>query len=412
MLSLLATPVLTRLFSPSDFGVFAVFAAIFGLLSVIANLRYNFAISVAKEEGEAANLLLVSLIAAGAVCFLTGMAVLLFGEPLAIRLDWNLPYPYLYLLPVGILFFGMYQGLQYWSIRYGRFGRIARTRLAQSVGMVGAQIGGGLVLNGPIGLFVGHVIGQAAGISTLALIAWRADRKAFKAISLNGIARAAWRHIRFPLISGPGGLINSAGWLIAPILVATIYGPEVAGYVAISFRVLNAPVATLSTSVGSVYLGSAPKLLREAPARLYQLLRKVLLFTFCVGLPTVGVLALGGPWLFTRIFGADWGVSGTYAQLLAPMFLARLVVNPLTQTLIVLNRQGVQLAWEIGRLAVTVTCFVLGGLMKWPPPLTLIAFSGAVTCSYVFLMALNIYYLRQYIAAAEAMTPVPKEIDC
>jgi O-antigen/teichoic acid export membrane protein len=37
----LASPVLTRLYSPSDFGVFAVYASIIGIIGSVASLNMN-----------------------------------------------------------------------------------------------------------------------------------------------------------------------------------------------------------------------------------------------------------------------------------------------------------------------------------------------------------------------------------
>ena len=47
-----ATPVLTRLYGPAEFGVFAVFLAMLNLTSVAACLRFEMAISLPEEDQE------------------------------------------------------------------------------------------------------------------------------------------------------------------------------------------------------------------------------------------------------------------------------------------------------------------------------------------------------------------------
>ena len=55
-LTLAASPVLTRIFSPEDFGVFALFAVLIGLLGGLSCMRYEHALPLARDEVEAANI--------------------------------------------------------------------------------------------------------------------------------------------------------------------------------------------------------------------------------------------------------------------------------------------------------------------------------------------------------------------
>ncbi|MCI0564861.1 MAG: hypothetical protein MN733_40865, partial [Nitrososphaera sp.] len=54
---LAASPLLTRLYSPEDFGVFAVFGVFIGLLGGLSCMRYEHALPLARGEVEAANIL-------------------------------------------------------------------------------------------------------------------------------------------------------------------------------------------------------------------------------------------------------------------------------------------------------------------------------------------------------------------
>ncbi|MGQ9623675.1 MAG: lipopolysaccharide biosynthesis protein, partial [Candidatus Caldatribacteriaceae bacterium] len=67
--TVLVSPILTRLYSPEDFGVFGVYASLLGIVAVIASLRYEYAIPLPEEDETAANIL--------ALCFgvLLGMTV-------------------------------------------------------------------------------------------------------------------------------------------------------------------------------------------------------------------------------------------------------------------------------------------------------------------------------------------------
>lgn len=63
-LAVLASPFLTRLCTPSGFGVLSAYTAIFSILVVVASLRYELAIPLPEDDETAANLLVLS----GLIC--------------------------------------------------------------------------------------------------------------------------------------------------------------------------------------------------------------------------------------------------------------------------------------------------------------------------------------------------------
>jgi O-antigen/teichoic acid export membrane protein len=100
-------------------------------------------------------------------------------------------------------------------------------------------------------------------------------------------------------------------------------------------------------------------------------------------------LLIGGlisPWFFGFIFGDQWHTSGWYIVALLPMFLGQMVVTPLSQTLNILERQDLQLIWDISRVTVVISAIWLGhkmlGLSSLP---TLALYGGAMFVMYAIL---------------------------
>ena len=56
IITLLASPIITRLYGPAAFGLLALFTSITGILGVIVCLRYELAIVLPKTDEEAANI--------------------------------------------------------------------------------------------------------------------------------------------------------------------------------------------------------------------------------------------------------------------------------------------------------------------------------------------------------------------
>src|SRR5512142_456745 len=79
VITVAAAPLLTRLYSPGDFGVLAVFGSIVSVLAVVASLNYHLAIPLPDEDSAAARLLVLSLLLLGATGLLSGVVVVLCG---------------------------------------------------------------------------------------------------------------------------------------------------------------------------------------------------------------------------------------------------------------------------------------------------------------------------------------------
>ena len=60
-LILLATPILSRLYNPEDFAALALFMAIYLIVGVAANLKYDQAIMLPKHNGESRTVFLLGL---------------------------------------------------------------------------------------------------------------------------------------------------------------------------------------------------------------------------------------------------------------------------------------------------------------------------------------------------------------
>ena len=212
------SPILTRLYTPEEFGLLGVYASILGILGVIASLRYQLAIPIPECDNEAANIAVLSLIVVVVTTLCSAVAVWLMGNQVVGLLNTPDLEPYLWLIPIGLFLVGVYQVFQYWAMRTKEFSNVARTRLSQSLGMVITQIAG--YTFGPVALLLGRVVGQSAGVFGLAKSALRKNHDAFKACTVGKIKLAAREYRKFPIVSTWTGLASSGGSNLPPILIA------------------------------------------------------------------------------------------------------------------------------------------------------------------------------------------------
>ena len=394
-LVLLGYPILTRLYEPAHFGILAVFVAMLSTVLPVASLRYEFAVPLPRRDGTARHVLAVALASATLVSLLVAFVVLPFGGPLVAAVNAEELRPYLWLLPVGLWAASTYQALSYWAIRTESFPLLARTRLTQSIGSIAVQVALGFAHIGPLGLIVGNLFGHAAGAGRLAVAFGLRARTRFTRRGLRRSLWAARRYRRFAQLSAPASLLNTLAFSLPPIALAMLFGPTVAGWFALTDRVIGVPIGIATHSIGQVYVAEAARFALRDPASLQRRYLSLSLSMFVVVAVPLGLVAVYGPRLFALLFGDAWVAAGEFARILAVLYLARAVVNPLSQTLNLLERQGRMLALDALRAAAVVLVFVAAASWDMSASATIAWYGLAMTVSYGGYWLAALFAVRQ-----------------
>jgi lipopolysaccharide exporter len=353
----LSAPVLTRLYSPADFGALAVYSSVLSVLLVVASLRYESAIPLPADDDQAASLLALTLAILAGMTVVITLLVWLFGASAARAI--NVPELGVYrgLIPLGFLGAGAYQLLALWAIRRSRFRPVARTRVGQGVGQVVTQVTLGAAGAGTPGLLLGDVVGRVAGSGALAAQLLR--ERPFGRVNGASLRAMAYRYRRFPLVTTWAGLLNIGSLQLPAVVFSAGFGAAAAGLYALSFKMLVLPTMLLGQAVGDVFLSRAAPSVRE-PERLRQLTERTAITLFACGLPAFGTVALVGPRLFAIILGNEWEIAGRYAQILSPWFVVWLVSNPLSRLLSVREWQVSALAFTGFEFALRLSALLIG----------------------------------------------------
>ncbi|MAE10064.1 MAG: translocase, partial [Candidatus Marinimicrobia bacterium] len=102
------SPILTRIYTPEDFGVLALFISITTILGTIANGRYELAIVLPKRDNNALELTALSIIITMGFSLLLVILVILFHDPLLSYLNNDRFSFWLYLIPLSVLLFSLF----------------------------------------------------------------------------------------------------------------------------------------------------------------------------------------------------------------------------------------------------------------------------------------------------------------
>ena len=390
VLALLASPFLSRLYSPSDFGIFASINALAMVLGTVMALRYELAIPLPREEADARHLVVLgglvttwtTLVGIALAAAFHDRLASVFGVP---QLgSWLIWVP---LIAGAVTFF---QILNQWALRQHRYTATARRNVVQSVATMVTQLLAGWRSSGPGGLVLGLAGGQILGAASLT-----------RGASLRGhvargtLIRLARRFRRFPLLLAPSGLLNAVGLYLPVLLFGALYGTQVAGWFGFTQRILALPIALVGQAIAQVYLSELAAAKRHDTDRERQLFR--LASTRLVILGVVGallLLLLARP-LFPLVFGAPWRESGAMAQALAISLALQFLANPLSQTLIVYEQTALQLGWDTARLIAVTTAIVVPAQLGASPLAAVWCMSVASAVCYAASWWLSLSAVRR-----------------
>ena len=400
----LASPVLARLYDPHEFGAFAVYTSVMFAVVSCATLRYDLAVLLPRDDEEAWTVLVLALHVVVAVTVLSALLGFLAGGSLARWTDARGLESLLVVLPLSVLGAGVFQALSAWSARRQTFPVAARTHVSQNVVRVTVQTLLGLAGAGPGGLVAGDAVGRLAGGTAIAAGLRARGVLLRRRPAVGEILAAARRYRGFPLLSSWGSLLNQVGIHLPAVLLAGLYGAEVSGLYALGHRVINLPVALVGQSLAQVYASHASGLAEDGQ-RMRRLFFRSAAVLLALGIVPFGLLGLAGPQLFALVFGSRWTEAGSYVQILSVMYLCQFVVTPLSQTLNLLERQGVQVLWDAARVAVVVLTLVLSARAGLPPRAALGIYAFSMAGTLVALFALSSAGLARHAGTSEATAP-------
>ncbi|WP_165477442.1 lipopolysaccharide biosynthesis protein [Idiomarina baltica] len=384
-------PLITRVYSPEDFGVFSLFTAVLSILLPIATLKYEVTVLIPKSSRLAFNQLVVSVLLTMVMTLIVAVILLLFRDSIFRLFDLEPLLDFWWLLPLGIFTASSYSILSMWGTRLQNFKILAITSVYQSfIGGASKLILAYLLVN-PLGLLVGHVMQQGGGIYKLKNKFWPDFKCQFTKLRLNRIWFGVKLFRNVPLTRFPSQLIlvltsNS------PILYSSVaYESEVTGFIGLAFTTLALPMALVGQSVGKAYFSEIAKIGRKNIVSIGKVTKFIVKRLFIIAIIPTLVLIFFGPFLFSITFGSKWAMSGEYVSILAWMLIFQFITAPIINLFTVLNKHQVFLYLNLLRLCIVATVFTTSFSLKFSPISWLTLYSVGLSAHYCFL-GLYVYW--------------------
>lgn len=317
-------PVISRLFSPSDFGAFGVFSAVLSVIGAVVSLDYTQAMMLPKKESDAMNLFFISCLSTFSVTCLCLLFCLLFPST-ANSLMKTTSFAVLVLSIIGVLMTGVNQSCSAWCIRVKAFKATATSQVIRSLTNSGTQMGLGLLKSGAPGLILGLILAEIIATFNLLRILIPDIKNLRHEIKWMQMKQMMKEYRDFPLYSATPSLIDALSRGLPVLILTHFYGIAIAGAYAFSTRIIQAPTAIITNSLRQVLFQKASEV-NNASGRLLPLYVKATAGLFGMAILPALIIALWGPSIFTWIFGRQWHTAGQFSSFLI-LWLAVMFCN-------------------------------------------------------------------------------------
>ncbi|MBY8155784.1 oligosaccharide flippase family protein [Vibrio fluvialis] len=387
LIGIIATPILTRLYTPDEFGMLSLFNAITLIVVPFMTLRYVVAITLPRTDKAALHVFSLCL------SIISVLFILIFGVVHVLKI-MEIEYflllgNYIYLIPIASAFIALYETISYWLTRRGSFKILARCSFIQGLSGALAKIVLSFLNIPALGLIIGQIMQQSNGI----LLGIRESKELrinyLKSIRVNKVLLIASYYSDFPKYR----LFSQILLIIAiqmPVLAfAHMYTPEIVGQLSLATMLITIPVNLFGNSTGKAYYSKICSIGRYKPEEIYDLTVSLIKKLFLFSIPVALGIFLLSPYVFPIAFGSSWGMSGQLASIMSFILIPQFISAPVMNALNLFNKQRLAMTLNIFRLSFLLAVFYTCFYFKLEPIVTMkiyVLFSSIYYCYVMYVI--------------------------
>ncbi len=360
LIPFLIAPILTRLFTPEEFGVYAFFLASISVLTIVATGKYELAFLIPKEQKSVRSLVAFSSVLAASVSCILFILLFIFGDYFFDFFDLaDYSTILIYALPIAVLIISHTNILSGFLVKEKEFAKLSMSRVFKSSGINGGQLILGFSKIYNSGLVIGKVIGEVLNLFYVSWLLRKYNLIKGSAFNYADISKEAYKYKKFPFVTAPHAFLNTISSNSPNFLFVSFFSTAVAGFYSLSYRICFAPIQLISNSMYQVYSQNISERYNNG-LELYKHSLKILWKISFFGFIPFFVLFLFSPYIFGFLFGGDWIAAGEYTQYLIPYLYLVFITSPFSFVPLLYGKQQTAFSVEVVNLILRVTAIWLG----------------------------------------------------
>jgi O-antigen/teichoic acid export membrane protein len=393
VLGFAVSPIMTRLYGPQSYGLFAVFNAIVSNVSLFSTLGYAPAFLLPRQRKRFLALVQLTMLLSVVVLVLMSFAFWLLHDALLRWLKAEALGYWFYVIPFAVFMFNLNVVMSAWYLRTKEFKKRAGIDVATAVAGRSLTLGVGWLANGPVGgLLLGDLFAKLTMFFSMLFSGIHRQLHTLRRPFLWARIRAvAWQYREYPFYVMPTAYLNNLAGQLPIFFLTTGFGTGAVGLYAFSVSLLELPINLIGNAVAPVFLQKATETHQQQPERLQQICLELYNKLFYLGLLPFGIITVFGDWIFGFVFGGRWEQAGVFTAYLGYYYVFKLASYATSPVYAVLQQQRLALVGT-GLLVLVRIASLLLGIRMHDLNLGMLLF-GVSSFIVTFLVDMNILHL-------------------
>ena len=347
LISALMLPILSRLYSPEQFGMFGVFLSIIGITAVFSSGKFELAIISEPKLLRRVALALLAIITSIAVM---SLLLLLYVSLVSLNVfEYKGVTPsVLALLCIGLLATVTHDSLMNFKISQEKVLPIARAKVLRVTATSLVQGLCYLIGAVKIGLPLGEVLGRIAAASSVCSFKYTKVTKLRFGRMVTYLKLVAKRNSEYPLKIAPSWTLNNSSTLLLPAFLSWQYDLAVSGGFFLMYKIFSLPETAIVQSVNQSFMVELKRHI-GSPKKQLEIFQKTARTLFSLSLIIYPLLGLAFYLGVGLLFGDEWERYSMFGVLMIPYFIAQFTMSSLYVSLNILSEHSSQVVWDIFR---------------------------------------------------------------
>jgi O-antigen/teichoic acid export membrane protein len=382
------SPILTRIYTPEEFGMFALYMAFISIGAAIVTGKYEMTILLPKKDENAKYLVLISIFFTFLFSIIFYLIYIFFYKEINFLLNIENKFNYFYLVPLGIFLFAFYNILLQWMNRQKEYKLMTKNRFIQATSIAIFQLIIGFIKKISFGLIIADILGRIIAIILIFRSVFFQIK--IKNFSLKKSIYLIKRYKKFPKWEMPATVLNISSFQIPYIFIPILFSSAIAGFYFLVFRVLMMPIGLIGNAILEVFKNRAIDDFNKYKS-CREIYKKIFLLLFLVGILPTLILIFFGQDIFAFVFGESWRNAGIYAQILAPLALFRLISAPLSFVFFI--REKLELDLLIQLIFLILVLLSIGIASYYTNDIVLVSLLSVSGCIFYIIQIIVSYRL-------------------
>lgn len=179
------------------------------------------------------------------------------------------------------------------------------------------------------------------------------------------------------------------------LFIAAFYGEIYNAWYGMAMRIVGLPLSLLGQSMGQVYFQKFSQMAYYRHS-IFHFAKKLVKNLYVLGAAPFILLLLLTPFIYTTVFGQEWGEASTLARVLLPWLFVLMVSAPVSRIIPVIGMQHYTIYYDIALFIARIVALTACSMAALDFFITMAVFSGLGVVFNVFFQSFILYLTRKH----------------